>query len=79
MNYHTLATNADDEINNSVQTTTQKGPKNVQLEKTGGKPRQPLRRSLSAQHRAIKVSFIKAICFIFLIVENVKYYIYIYI
>ena len=66
MNYHTLATNEDDELNNSIQTIAQNEGKNVLLEKTAKKPRQPLRRSLSAQHRATKVRPIKIMFYLHL-------------
>ena len=53
MNYHTLATNEEVEMQNSNQTISQNKAKGVQ--EKAQKPRNPLRRSLSQQHRAIKV------------------------
>ena len=58
MNYHTLAANEDDkDLNNSNQNDPleHKSRGNLQNGKENVKPRNPLRRSLSAQHRAIKV------------------------
>ena len=58
MNYHTLAANEDDgDINSSNQNNPleHKSRANLQNNKDTVKPRNPLRRSLSAQHRAIKV------------------------
>lgn len=52
MNYHTLATNEDGELQSSNAAATESKTK---VEKPVPKPRNPLRRSLSAQHRAIKV------------------------
>ena len=58
MNYHTLAANEDDgdinssNLNNPLE---HKSRANLQNNKDTVKPRNPLRRSLSAQHRAIKV------------------------
>ena len=55
MNYHTLATNEDGELKNSNLSIAQNKTKGSQVEKPIPKPRNPLRRSLSAQHRATKV------------------------
>ena len=58
MNYHTLAANEDDkDLNNSNQNDPleHKSRGNLQNGKENVKPRNPLRRSLSARHRAIKV------------------------
>lgn len=57
MNYHTLANNADGEIQNSSITRAQNKSQPSNVEKPVPKPRNPLRRSLSAQHRATKVSW----------------------
>ena len=57
MNYHTLANNVDGEIQNSSTTSAQNKSKAANIEKPVPKPRNPLRRSLSAQHRATKVSW----------------------
>merc|ERR1719411_335968 len=53
MNYHTLATNEDGELQSSNASATESKTK---VEKPVPKPRNPLRRSLSAQHRAIKAN-----------------------
>ena len=55
MNYHTLAMNADGDAQNSPQPSTQNKSKATNADKPVPKPRNPLRRSLSAQHRATKV------------------------
>ena len=55
MNYHTLAAADDGDLPNPTQNTVQNTKKNLQEERSDGKSRRPLRRSLSAQHRAIKV------------------------
>ena len=57
MNYHTLAMNADGDVPSSVTSTGQTKPKAPNVEKPVPKPRNPLRRSLSAQHRATKVRY----------------------
>ena len=55
MNYHTLANNADGDAQNSPQSSAQNKSKTTNADKPVPKPRNPLRRSLSAQHRATKV------------------------
>ncbi len=72
MNYHTLAATDDVELHNPTQSTVQNTRKNTQEERTDGKSRRPLRRSLSAQHRAIKVRTMLIIYARNFVKENVR-------